>query len=195
MDFAEEENPQPNQRLPQNETPALVGNTLHFAITCLEKYGWFLVLGIVISAVIWSKVRPHWQRMMKKREQEKEIANFDPEKEAALQSKIEMSRLRWQEIQDAKAAKFAEEKKKAEEEKRKEVIEDWERHKQGKGYKSKKLANASTNETALAQGLLKGKKKPDEKKPLRPTDFNPLTGSSGRSCSWRPTRRGGGGGG
>ncbi|KAJ7378235.1 hypothetical protein OS493_024184 [Desmophyllum pertusum] len=44
-----------------------------------------------------------------------------------------------QEKQDAKAAKFIEDKMLSDEEKRIERIEDWDRHQEGKGYRSKRF--------------------------------------------------------
>lgn len=36
----------------------------------MEKYGWFVILGVVISVLIWSKFEPYWRKWKKKREKQ-----------------------------------------------------------------------------------------------------------------------------
>ncbi|XP_031569763.1 selenoprotein S-like [Actinia tenebrosa] len=179
---------QQQQNVLQNSTPLFLQNCFYLVVGIVERYGWFIVLGLIILAFVWHKFKPQLMRILKKWEQHQEMKKYDPVKAAELQARIDESRRRWQEQLDAKAARFEEEKKKKEDEKRKEMIEDWERHQEGKGYRSKKFKKAD-DDTSLAQSLLKPKKK----KPLRDTDYHPLSGGGGSGSSYRPPRRGGGG--
>lgn len=38
----------------------------------LEKYGWFVILGVVLHALIWSNFEPYWRKWKKKREKQYE---------------------------------------------------------------------------------------------------------------------------
>ena len=113
----------------------------------LERYGWFIVLGLIILVFLWSKLKPYLRELQDKWERQQEIANFgkclmclairilflfsistnctdysvqvnfllsvnpaDPVKAASQQERMEEARRRWQEKQDAKAAKFIEDK-------------------------------------------------------------------------------------
>lgn len=187
MDAEPEE--QANDGIPKSKTPTFLVDSWYLGVAFLERYGWFIVLGIIILVFLWHKLKPYWKELQNKWERQQEIANFDPIKAASQQERMEAARRRWQEQQDAKAAKFVEEKMLAEEEKRKERIEDWERHQQGKGYRSKRFK--SPDESTQAQNSLKPKK-PD--KPLKKSDYSPLSGG-GSGFSYRPPRRGAGGGG
>lgn len=70
-----------------------------------------------------------------------------------------------------------------EEQKRNEKIADWERHLEGKGYRSK-VSNATHEENTG------GNKKPKKQRLLQ-NDFNHLMGGAG-SSGYRPSRRSGG---
>ncbi|KAM9860776.1 selenoprotein S [Aulostomus maculatus] len=104
---------------------------------------------------------------------------------AQRQEAMEAARRRMQEEQDAKAALFREKQIQQEEEKRRQKIEIWESMQQGRSYKGAKVSKAA--EDAGSSTPMKPK---TDKKPLRSTDYNPLTGEGGGSCTWRPGRRG-----
>ena len=42
----------------------------------MERYGWFIVLGLVILAFLWVKLKPYWRELQRKWERQREIANF-----------------------------------------------------------------------------------------------------------------------
>lgn len=42
----------------------------------LEKYGWFLLLGIIFAVFIWSKLEPYWRKWKEKRDRKIEEANI-----------------------------------------------------------------------------------------------------------------------
>ncbi|KAL9965866.1 hypothetical protein ACROYT_G029720 [Oculina patagonica] len=173
----------------ENAAPAFLVDTLYLGVGFLERYGWFIVLGLVILVFLWIKLKPYWKELQNKWERQREIANFDPIKAASQQERMEEARRRWQEKQDAKAAKFIEDKMQSEEDKRREKIEDWDRHQEGKGYRTKRYKSPA--ESTDSKNSSKPKK-PD--KPLRKSDYSPLTGGGG-GFSYRPSRRGAGGGG
>ncbi|PFX18734.1 hypothetical protein AWC38_SpisGene16873 [Stylophora pistillata] len=77
----------------------------------LERYGWLIVIGLVILVFLWSKLKPYWKELQNKWERQQEIANFDPIKAASQQERMEDARRRLQEKQDAKAAKFMEDQR------------------------------------------------------------------------------------
>uniref|UniRef100_A0A8B9J5R0 Selenoprotein S n=1 Tax=Astyanax mexicanus TaxID=7994 RepID=A0A8B9J5R0_ASTMX len=69
-----------------------------------------------------------------------------------------------------------------EEEKRQQKIEMWDSMKEGKSYIGKNSDEAASSSTVL--------KPKTDKKPLRSSGYNPLTGDGGGTCAWRPGRRG-----
>lgn len=73
--------------------------------------------------------------------------------------------------------------KELEERKRLEKIQEWENLQSGKSYFGKK--KVAEEPEAVSGPVLKKKGES-----LRNADWNPLTGSSGGSCSFRPARRG-----
>uniref|UniRef100_A0A8C6SRP8 Selenoprotein S n=1 Tax=Neogobius melanostomus TaxID=47308 RepID=A0A8C6SRP8_9GOBI len=95
---------------------------------------------------------------------------------AKRQEALEAARMRMQEELDAKAALFKEKQKQEEEDKRRQKITNWDNMVQGKS--SKGNASQVTSPQKVGQ------------KPLRGSDYNPLSGDGGGSCAWRPGRRG-----
>lgn len=184
--------PQPGGDIPksggrlENAAPTFLVDAWYLGVGFLERYGWFIVLGFVILVFLWTKLKPYWRELQNKWERQREIANFDPIKAASQQERMEEARRRLQEKQDVKAAKFIEDKMQSEEDRRRQRVEDWERHQEGKGYRSKRFRSpAESTETTNSS-------KP--KKPLRKPDSSPLSGGGG-GFSYRPPRRGAGGGG
>lgn len=183
----EEENPK--SRPLENSTPTFLVDTFYLGVGFLERYGWLIVIGLVILVFLWSKLKPYWKELQNKWERQQEIANFDPIKAASQQERMEDARRRLQEKQDAKAAKFMEDQRLVDEARRREKIEDWDRHQEGKGYRTKRYKSP---EDSAQSSTSSQPKKP--KKPLRKSDYNPLSGNGG-GFSYRPPRRGAGGGG
>jgi hypothetical protein len=69
--------------------------------------------------------------------------------------------------------------------KRDEKIEDWDRHRQGQGYRSKLKSQKAEDDS-----IDPNNPKPKPKKRLFRPDYNPLTGSSS-GPSYRPSRQSG----
>ncbi|XP_077420976.1 selenoprotein S [Vanacampus margaritifer] len=111
----------------------------------------------------------------------------DGEAVARRQEAMEASRRRMQQEQDAKAAIFREKRKQQEEEKRKQKIEEWDNMQTGKSFKGASRRLQSSEDGASSSTSTKAK---SDKTPLRTSEYNPLSGESGSSCSWRPGRRG-----
>lgn len=182
-DVEPQADPGETQRILMNENP--FSSYFQTGVEFVQLYGWFILLGVIVCMYIKSKLSPTVEKFKKQAEDARAARDYDPLKAQEKMEAMEASRRRMQEKLDAQAARYAELQKIKEEEKRKEKIEDWEGHLEGKGYRSKYKVKEEEE-----------KKKPLPKsKPLRQSDYNPLTGNSGDSCSWRPARRGGGGGG
>ena len=60
----------------QNEIFNLNFCIMRAGVGFLERYGWFIVLGLVILVFLWSKLKPYWREMQNKWERQREIANF-----------------------------------------------------------------------------------------------------------------------
>lgn len=194
MEVGADPGERPADNIPQNKAPAFFADVFYVGVGFLENYGWFIVFGVIILIFLWSKLKPYWRDLQRRWEQQRDIANFDPIQAASQQERMEDVRRRLQEQHDAKAAKFIEDKMVEEENRRKERIEDWDRHQQGKGYRSKRFKSPDESpQTSDSTKPKKPDKKPD-KKPLRRSDYNPLSGDGG-GFSYRPPRRGAGGGG
>ncbi|XP_030581041.1 selenoprotein S [Archocentrus centrarchus] len=149
----------------------------------LSQYGWYLLFGTVMLYLLILH--------LSKRRSSQRSPNPQTPQDATLvarrQEAMEAARRKMQEELDAKAADFKEKHKLQEEEKRRQKIEMWESMQQGKSYKGAAKLSQTTEEASSSQTVLKPK---TDKKPLRSTDYNPLTGQGGGSCSWRPGRRG-----
>ncbi|XP_066503699.1 selenoprotein S [Hoplias malabaricus] len=168
---------------------SLQNQDLNFLLTTvstfLSDYGWcLLVLGVGVYFLIQqlSKDRPS------RAHSSASAASQDPVSVVRRQEALEASRRRMQEELDAKAAEFREKQQKVEEEKRRQKIEMWESMKEGKSYKGNAKLAQSSEEAASSSAALKPK---TDKKPLRSSGYNPLSGDGGGgTCSWRPGRRG-----
>jgi len=146
----------------------------------LSQYGWHL---LVLTVAVYLLI----QYLSKRRASHRNSApeTIDPVSVVRRQEALEAARKRMQDELDAKAALFREKQQQQEEEKRRQKIEMWDSMQEGKSYKAKSTQN--TEEASSSTTVLKPK---TDKKSLRSTDYNPLTGDGGGSCSWRPARRG-----
>ncbi|XP_045207327.1 selenoprotein S-like [Mercenaria mercenaria] len=169
-----------------NENP--LSGVFFTVVEFIQGYGWIILFGLVVCLYIKSKLSPTVRKYKQKIEETIESKKFDSTKALSRLEAMEASRRKMQEQLDAQAARHAEQMKQREEEKRKQKIEDWDGHIQGKGYRSKfkpkeeQPTSRSTSQT-------------EKKKPLKPSDYSPLSGGDGGSCAWRPGQRRGGGGG
>ncbi|KAK6172445.1 hypothetical protein SNE40_016093 [Patella caerulea] len=180
----------PNAAPPENETPEVVVNIFSSLLEIIQGYGWFILIAVVVAMYLKQKLNPTLERMAKQKEERSEYKKYDSDTAQKRLEAMEKARQKLQSQFDEQASKFAEEQKTKEEAKRQAKIEDWDRHQEGKGYRSKFKPEESTSSSSGPSTL-----KPKNKKPLRPSDYNPLMGGGGDSCSYRPTRRGGAGGG
>jgi len=147
----------------------------------LSEYGWYLLLLTVAAYLLI-------QYLSKKRASHRNSAPEavqDPVLVVRRQEALEAARKKMQDELDAKAALFREKQQQQEEEKRRQKIEMWESMQEGKSYKAKSAQN--TEEESPSPTVLKPK---TDKKSLRSTGYNPLTGDGGGTCSFRPGRRG-----
>lgn len=149
----------------------------------LADYGWYLLLLCVVVYMVL-------QHLQKKRPSQNQRATpeeiADPSSVVRRQEGMEAARKRMQEELDAKAAVFLEKQRELEEEKRQQKIEKWESMKEGKSFKGNQRVTQPSDE-ASSSTVLKPK---SDKKPLRSSGYNPLSGEGGSSCAWRPGRRG-----
>lgn len=149
----------------------------------LAEYGWYLLfvcIGVYVAL----------QHLYKKRTQQEHSGSpgavSDPVSVVRRQEAMEAARKRMQEEQDAKAALFLEKQREVEEEKRKQKIEKWENMKEGKSSKGSSKFTENSEEASTSTVL----KPKSDKKPLRSSGYNPLSGEGGSTCAWRPGRRG-----
>jgi hypothetical protein len=54
----------------------LHGLTSFAVLLFLEKYGWFVLLGIAAAVVIWSKLAPYWRKWKEKHAKKREEKNI-----------------------------------------------------------------------------------------------------------------------
>ncbi|XP_026860288.2 selenoprotein S isoform X2 [Electrophorus electricus] len=152
----------------------------------LSENGWYLlILGVGVYLLIQhlSKKRPNQDQ------NSTSAASQDAMSVVRRQEALEASRRKMQAELDAKAAEFKEKQQRVEEEKRRQKIEMWESIQEGKSYKGNVKLAQNTDEAAGSSTVLKPK---TDKKPLRSSGYNPLSGGGGGggTCSWRPGRRG-----
>ncbi|XP_002738710.1 selenoprotein S-like [Saccoglossus kowalevskii] len=172
---------------PENETPDLVKGGLNDVTVFLGQYGWYIIFAIVAFFFLKQKLQPKIHKFQKKREENSYYTRYDASTIESRQEAMMRARMRMQEEHDEKAKIAEEERKKKEEQKRQERIEDWDRHQQGKGYRSKYRPQEEPSPSTS------GKKENKAPKPkLRQNDYNPLMGAGG-GASFRRARRGGGG--
>ncbi|KAM9461914.1 selenoprotein S [Clarias gariepinus] len=149
-----------------------------------SQYGWFLLVlcvGVYFLIQHISKMRPS------QNQSSASAVSQDPSSVVRREEALEASRRRMQAELDAKAAEFKEKQQRLEEEKRQQKIEMWESMKEGKSYKGNARLTQSNDEASTSTTVLKPK---TDKKSLRSSGYNPLTGDGGGTCSWRPGRRG-----
>jgi len=168
-----------------NETPTFLLESFYFVMYVIQSYGWFILLGLVVLYLLYRRLQPHLDSLHARREHEQDLHRYDSNEVVRRQEAMDAARRKAQEAYNAQAARFAEEQKKKEEEKRKEKIADYERHLEGKGYRSKYRPPSSPSENPTSGGA-PGQDKTKKKNTYRQTDYNPLTGTGGGAC-YRPS--------
>ncbi|KAK6294209.1 hypothetical protein J4Q44_G00350390 [Coregonus suidteri] len=151
----------------------------------VAEYGWYLLfmcVGVYLVVQHLSK-----RRASQGQSSSPSGAVQDPNAVVRRQEALEASRRRMQEELDAKAALFKLKQQQLEEEKRRQKIEMHDSMKEGRSYRGQAKTVQNTEEVSTSTTVLKSK---TDKKPLRSSGFNPLSGEGGGSCAWRPGRRG-----
>ncbi|XP_062499699.1 selenoprotein S B-like [Corticium candelabrum] len=168
-----------------NRTPEFLFDVLWF----VQRNGWYILIGCIILYFLWDYVlRDLWDKFRETAEERSARLNYDPEEEESRQQAKMLVLEKLQQSLDEKAEEWLVKKKELEAKKRDEMISDWERHQQGRGYRSK-LKPRKPEEDAG-----KPKPRPNSNSRLFRREYNPLTGSSDRP-SYRPSRGSGSQGG
>lgn len=176
-----------------NKAPAFLIQHYQTAVVFLQNYGWYIVLVVIILIILKNRLEPYLRRVSHQMEQQREL-RVDPDVAERRLEAMDAHRKRLQEEFDAKAARFAEEQKKKEEDRRKAKIEDWDRHLMGEGYRSR-TRQGEDREPSGDHGPTPRPPRRPTTRVYRPSDYNPLTGDDGGNAFYRPPRRGGAGGG
>ncbi|XP_033641022.1 selenoprotein S-like [Asterias rubens] len=175
-----------------NQEPKSVSDGFNFVSEFFAEYGWYILLAAIVLAYLQNRFGSKINKWQQKRSNESGLAHYDAATVLSRQEAMDKARQRMQDEYNVKAAERAEKEKLREEEKRREKIEDWERHKQGQGYRSKKLNKDIQSPTGGEASGVASKDK--SKKPsLRPA-YNPMMGGSGSGFRPARSRFSGGGG-
>jgi len=150
----------------------------------VESYGWFILIGAIVVYYLYVKTRERIFFEAPRRRSSNVTIN-----DVERLRRMDEIRQRQQEAINTAAAKYIEVKKIKDEQKAAEKIEEWDRLKEGGSYRSKLASRTKQNDEPHAGDATQSDKKPKDKPKLRQNDFNPMTGSSAGSCSWRPSRR------
>ncbi|XP_053320766.1 selenoprotein S isoform X2 [Spea bombifrons] len=148
--------------------------------TVFSHYGWYILFGGVALMLLKNKLSPNIRQILGTRSGPR----ADPEEVVRRQEAMAAARLRMQEELDAQAEKFKEKQKLLEEEKRRRKLEGW---KSSKVTYRVNQTEEPTPSTSTSSSVPKPKL---ERRPLRGSGYNPLTGDGGGACVWRPGRRG-----
>ncbi|KAL4613268.1 selenoprotein S isoform X1 [Arapaima gigas] len=136
------------------------------------EYGWYLLF---IGVGVYLFIQEFKRRASQRHGDSVSGSTEDTAAVVRRQEALEASRHRMQEEMDAQAAQYREKKQKVDEEKRRHKIEMWESMKEGRSYKGNAKTAESTDEASTST-VVKPKK---DKKPLRSSGYNPLTGEGG----------------
>lgn len=182
-----------NRELPPNQanpTPSNVYDTLTQVSEFLGAYGWYILLAAVGLYYLKTRYDSRIQEWRDKRGQQDDLSRYDEDTILSRQEAIDRARRKMQEEHDRRADEHRVIQKQKEEEKRKQEIEDWQNHREGKGYKSK-AKNRVLQEPVATPGAEGGTGR--SKKKIK-DDYNPLM-AAGSGSAFRPTWRSGASGG
>lgn len=161
-----------------------------FVSGIVQQYGWFVLLGFVCLLYFRKSIQEKLHKITKEKDDLKYAKKYDAGLAHQRQLAMAVARQKAQEEHDIAAQKWREKQEELQEKKRLEKIEDWEKHQQGLGYRSKtKVPEESSGASSSSEP------KPKNKKTLRSDDSLPLGGASGSSCRMDFRRGRGGGGG
>lgn len=173
--------------------PSNIDYFLHNMLVYLSN-PWMLLVLAILTYKIWQAIKPSimdryygWQE---RRKEEEYAARYhkNPDEFRHKMEAMDAARAAMQDRYDRDAVLWAEKQREKEERKRQQDIEDWENHRQGKGYKNAEKGGEDKQREALRQqAAVKGKKGYKQ-------EYNPLMGAGGGS-GFRPAPRSSGLGG
>lgn len=148
--------------------------------TVFSNYGWFILFGCLSSMFLINKLTGKIRKFLGPTRISRPVQ--DPDEVVRRQEAMAAARQKMQEDLNAQAEVFKERQMQLEEEKRRRKLEGWKSSKATLQVNQTPSPSTSTSSTAS--------KPKTEKRPLRGSGFNPLTGDGGGACVWRPGRRG-----
>ncbi|OCT89804.1 hypothetical protein XELAEV_18018417mg [Xenopus laevis] len=164
-----------------------VQNTVGWA---LASYGWYILFGCIILYFLIQKLSANFTRAGASTH----TTVTDPDEIVRRQEAVTAARMRMQEELNAQAELYKQKQVQLQEEKRRRNIETWDRMQEGKSSKVAcrlgQDASPSTSASSSPSTSSSAPKPKPERKPLRGSGYNPLTGDGGSTCAWRPGRRG-----
>ncbi|XP_063781728.1 selenoprotein S [Pseudophryne corroboree] len=182
MELGDREVPADNDML-ELDMPTFLLETVG---TTLSNYGWLILFACIGVYLLKQKLSDNINSLLTTTS----TSVADPEVVLRREEAVAAARLKMQEELNTQAEKFKEKQKQLEEEKRNRKIQSWESMKEGKSYKmTSSLSQPDEPSSSTSTSSSSAKPKPD-RKPLRGSGFNPLTGDGGGACAWRPGRRG-----
>nr|XP_004658201.2 selenoprotein S [Jaculus jaculus] len=162
---------------------------LHVTVgSLLASYGWYIVFCCILFYVVFQKLSVQL-RALRHRQLVPAEATLEPDVVVKRQEALAAARLRMQEELNAQVEKHKEKLRQVEEEKRRQKIEMWDSMQEGRSYRGNARKPPEEDNPGPSTSSVVPKRKSD-KKPLRGSGYNPLTGEGGGACSWRPGRRG-----
>ncbi|XP_078539225.1 selenoprotein S isoform X1 [Lissotriton helveticus] len=176
--------PQPLQHRPVLEKEGInfLQETVGWVFT---EYGWYIFFLCIALYLVVQKLSGRIRHIRSTAP----VVTGDPTEVVRQHEALAAARLRMQEELNAQAEKYKERQKELEEEKRRQKIEVWESMQEGKSYKaSSRRSQLEAAPSTSASTTVQTPK--SDKKSLRGSGYNPLTGDGGGACAWRPGRRG-----
>ncbi|XP_069481123.1 selenoprotein S [Ambystoma mexicanum] len=173
--------PLPQRPVVEEEGFSLLQETVG---SLLSDYGWYILFACIAVYLLIQRQSGRIRQMLSSSTVAK-----DPSVVVQQHEAVAAARLRMQEELNAKAEIFKARQKELEEEKRRQKLEMWESVQQGKSFKgsTRRSQLEAVPSTSVASTVPKPK---SDKKQLRGSGYNPLTGDGGGACAWRPGRRG-----
>lgn len=172
----------------KNPHSQLVTDIFENACWVFQTYGWYFTFAVILYIVIWTNIRDSVYRLLNRLQKQFSGQEFkDPQKVQNRLEAMERSRLRLQEKYELEASVKLERIREREAQKMADAVKDHDALKSGKSQSSTlrridQEATSNTNASAVTSGA-------KQKKPLRASDYNPLTGTSNSGARYRPTSR------
>ncbi|XP_066975727.1 selenoprotein S-like [Macrobrachium rosenbergii] len=179
------------------QNPWFISQVITSITSTIEANGWYILGLLILLYIVKINLQPKISAWRRKREEAEELAavHKDPDRYLERELALDKARQKLQQQYNQNAEQWIEKQKELEEKKRREKVEDWERHERGEGYRNKSRNTASAAAAPASNASSATGDKKSGKPKLRP-EYNPMTGDiGGGSCRWRPDRPGPSGGG